>query len=85
MEELGCHVAVGFLLVGIDLTGKWCTKKPVGLFTVRLVIEVTRLLPSVLKGWRKGQGCAAWEAKDTLEQVPLFTVSSYHACSVGNF
>lgn len=27
VEELGCHMAVGFLLVAIDLTGKWCTKK----------------------------------------------------------
>lgn len=41
VEELGCHGAVGFLLVCIDLIGRWCTKKLMGFFTVRLVIEVT--------------------------------------------
>lgn len=40
-EEVGCHVAVGFLLVDIDLTGKWCTEKPIGFFAVRFMFEVT--------------------------------------------
>lgn len=53
-------------------------------FSVRLVFEVTWLLPCVQKGWQKGQGCAAWEAKGALEQAPLL-VSSYCDCSGGNF
>lgn len=63
MEELGCHVAVEYLLVGIDLTGRWCTKKSNGFFHYQVGDRGHMIVAFCAEGMVKGAGMCSLGSK----------------------